>query len=298
MTVYLQTDLRTPRPLILIIPGGGYNFCSEREAEPVALAFLAKGYHAAVLRYHVGEFRDFQAALNDGQLALQQIKQIASNAAIEVDKIVVVGFSAGGHLAAAMSTMLSEKPSLCVLGYPAILDSFAEVMQVQAPSLDQQVTAMTPPTFLFTTFQDNVVPVENSWLYLRALEEHDVLFEAHVFQEGKHGLSLGTSAVGKNDPRFAQWFDLCCEWMEINWQKTSKPAEYPDVLTMPVGELMRNAANKKILLEYFPVWQDRSRYKIVRKFNLTELHEVAPQIFNATILQQLQSKLTMGEGAN
>lgn len=67
---------------------------------------------------------------------------------------------------------------------------------------------------------------------------------------------------------------------------------------MPVGELMRNAANKKILLEYFPVWQDRSRYKIVRKFNLTELHEVAPQIFNATILQQLQSKLTMGEGAN
>ena len=109
LTVYLHEEKPEfarvgKRPFILVIPGGGYSFCSEREAEPIALNFLAQGYHAGVLRYHVGEFRSFDASLQDAQEALAKITELSAGAwpSIDAEKIDVIGFSDGGPLAAAL----------------------------------------------------------------------------------------------------------------------------------------------------------------------------------------------------
>jgi acetyl esterase/lipase len=301
LTVYLHEEKPEfarvgKRPFILVIPGGGYSFCSEREAEPIALNFFAQGYHAGVLRYHVGEFRDFEASLKDAQDAMLQIQKLATDVPIDVDKIAVIGFSAGGHVAAALSTMTEVKPSLCILGYPAILESFATVMQIKAPSLETCVTPDTPPTFLFSTFEDNVVPIENSLLYLRALEENDVPFEAHIFQKGKHGLSLATERFGNQpemvDPRFARWFSECVEWLEINWA-AKQVLEKPEHLRQwPIGDLVKEPANQAILFSIFPNWQEKSAFKIVKNFSLEQLTTISPDRFTPELCDQLVSKLT------
>lgn len=307
LTLYLNDQLVAmdrveKRPFILVIPGGGYSFCSEREAEPIALSFVAKGYHSGVLRYHVGEQRDFKQSLQDAKRALVEIKKIHPCFKIAHDQIAVIGFSAGGHLAAAMSTLLDEKPALCILGYPAILASFAEVMKIKAPSLDACVTPETPPTFLFSTFEDNVVPIENSLCYLAALEEKDVPFESHIFQKGLHGLSLATKWFGASpemvDERFAQWFDLACEWLELNWAhpKKSFEQEKEENLLKPILEqslhhLMKEKRTQELLLKEFPKFSEKSYYKIIRKLTLKQLHQLAPEIFSSTKLALVQKQI-------
>ncbi len=308
LSVYLHEEKPefsrvTKRPFVLVIPGGGYSFCSEREGEPIALHFAAHGYHAGVLRYHVGEHRDFQKALDDGKQALAKIRELAAEWAIDTDKIAVIGFSAGGHLAAAMSNLLEEKPSLCVLGYPAILKSFSDVMQIDAPSLETCVSPETPPTFLFSTFEDNVVPIENSLLYLRALEENDVPFETMIFQKGKHGLSLATKYYGAKeemiDPRFARWFKTCVEWMEINWAEMKQTDKNLPLQDKPIKELWRNPKCKELILTYFPHWEDTSRYKLIKNLSFTELMQLFPARFQEKELHRLYGKLTtiIGETA-
>ncbi|MGX7172536.1 alpha/beta hydrolase [Enterococcus ratti] len=300
LTVYLHEEKSKDacvekRPFILVIPGGGYSFCSEREAEPIALNFLAQGYHAGVLHYHVGKFRSFEASLKDAQKALTQIHQLALETSIDIEKITVIGFSAGGHLAAALSTMAKVKPSLCILGYPAILKSFANVMQIDAPSLEKCVTNKTPPTFLFSTFEDNVVPIENSLLYLRALEENEVPFEAHIFQKGRHGLSLATKRFSDRDEmidcRFARWFDECVEWMELNWAKESTD-ELPKMLSQwPIRFLIKEPENRTLLYRYFPNWQEKSVFKIIKNFSLQQLTVMLPERFAQKQCDELVAQL-------
>jgi acetyl esterase/lipase len=298
LTVYLHEEKPEfhrieKRPFVLVIPGGGYNFCSEREAEPIALKFLAVGYHAGVLHYHVGANRSFDLALKDAEQSMEIIENLSIGAKVDSEKIAVIGFSAGGHLAAALATLSDKKPSLCILGYPAILESFAKIMQVKAPSLTECVTAQTPPTFLFSTFEDNVVPIENSLLYLRALEEHEVPFETHIFQKGKHGLSLGNKWSGNSeemiDPRFAQWFELCTEWLEINWQAQAVSKEVTinsDVWQVPIKELFALKDNRALLLNYLPTLADKSAYKIIRSFSFAQLCEMAPEKFPKSQVEQ------------
>ncbi|MCR1942993.1 alpha/beta hydrolase [Enterococcus gallinarum] len=302
LTVYLHEEKPEfarvgKRPFILVIPGGGYSFCSEREAEPIALNFLAQGYHAGVLRYHVGEFRSFDASLQDAQEALAKITELSAGAwpSIDAKKIAVIGFSAGGHLAAALSTLSERKPSLCILGYPAILQSFAKVMQIKAPSLETCVTPETPPTFVFSTFEDNVVPIENSLLYLRALEENDVPFETHLFQKGKHGLSLATERFGNReemvDPRFGRWFNECVEWMEINWAESSTGEMPAALVEWPIAALIKEPKNRALLVNSFPSWQEKSTFKIVKNFSLQQLTAIIPERFSQAQCDQLVAQL-------
>lgn len=301
LTVYLHESRPEfarveKRPFVLVIPGGGYSFCSDREGEPIALNFAAAGYHTGVLRYHVGEHRDFKKALLDAEKSMKIIKELDDSWKVDREKIAVIGFSAGGHLATSLSNLSNEKPSLCILGYPAILKSFSNVMQIDAPSLDECVTSETPPTFLFSTFSDNVVPIENSLSYLKALEEQEVPFESHIFQEGLHGLSLATKWFGASekmiDPRFARWFDLAVEWLENNW--TKEAAENPetrDVLEHPLKKLCHSEKNQELILTLFPKFKDKSYFKIVRDLNLKQLAEIAPTVFTAERLDELKNKL-------
>lgn len=310
LTLYLHEDCPEfqrvkNRPFVLIIPGGGYSFCSEREGEPIALNFLASGYHTGVLRYHVGQSRHFEQSLADAEKSLNIIRELAKEWKIDQEKIAVIGFSAGGHLAAAMSNLLEEKPSLCILGYPAILSSFSEVMKIAAPSLDQCVTKDTPPTFLFSTFEDNVVPIENSLLYLRALEENEVPFETHIFQKGLHGLSLASKWYGAReemiDERFARWLPQCIEWMELNWKESEKvnhTIEISNVEEVPIKQLMAVQENQQLFYRLFPRWQDSSSYKIVKNFSVNQLRRAVPEMFSAKQLEQLSKGLVVPKEGN
>ncbi|NIK70821.1 alpha/beta hydrolase [Paenibacillus sp. BK720] len=245
LTVYLHdiTELRAkPRPIILIAPGGGYGMVSEREAEPVAIAFYNAGYHAAILRYSVGEdARDMQPMVE----ALDSIRILREHSGewrIAGDKIAVCGFSAGGHLAASTGTMWNEpalmerlngagdlvKPNALILGYPVITSgefahrgsfhnltgSHEDDDAARFFSIEKRVTSGTPPTFLWHTEDDSAVTVENALLMISALRKNQVPFECHIFNKGQHGLSMCNEEVHTPNPHCAHWFGLCIEWLD------------------------------------------------------------------------------------
>ncbi|HOO25133.1 MAG TPA: alpha/beta hydrolase [Clostridiales bacterium] len=208
------------RPAVLVLPGGGYHGCSDREAEPVAMAFLAQGYHAFVLRYSVGKGKAaFPRPLEDAEAALELIKTRADEWKVKKDKIAVIGFSAGGHLAAALATMGRVRPNAVILGYPCILSSISSILAEPVPSVDEYVDGKTPPAFIFGSYEDTVVPIENSLAFANALDKAKVPFELHVFQKGHHGFSLANVVVSPEEKylqenRFARaWLELCIKWL-------------------------------------------------------------------------------------
>ena len=209
----------TTRPAVLIFPGGGYHFVSDREAEPVAMSFLAEGYNAFVLRYSVGEGEEFSSAFREAEEAIALIYQNANEWNVDKDKIAVIGFSAGGHLAASLATMGNIRPDALILGYPCILSSIEEVLAFPIPSVEAEVDASTPQTFLFSTFEDELVPVEHTLQFMQALNDYQIPFESHIFQHGKHGLSLAKSHLSAGieenvNEDVAKWFDLSVNWLK------------------------------------------------------------------------------------
>lgn len=207
------------KPAVLVFPGGAYKFCSDREAEPIALAYLAKGFNAFVLRYSLNDKAAFPTPLNDAEKALRFIRDKADEFHIYPDKIAVCGFSAGGHLAAAVSTMSEEKPNACILGYPCILDSTSPILAKPVESLDRYVTPNTPPTFIFAARDDGCVPIKNSLRYADKLDENGVGFELHIFSHGDHGFSLATDTVCdkhwlKICRQNSYWLDRSAEWLK------------------------------------------------------------------------------------
>lgn len=207
------------KPAVLVIPGGAYKFCSDREAEPIALAYLAKGFNAFVLRYSLNDKAAFPTPLNDAEKALQFIRDKADEFHIYTDKIAVCGFSAGGHLAAAVSTMSEEKPNACILGYPCILDSTSPILAKPVESLDRYVTPNTPPTFIFAARDDGCVPIKNSLIYADKLDKNGVGFELHIFSHGDHGFSLANDTVCdkhwlKICRQNSYWLDRSAEWLK------------------------------------------------------------------------------------
>ncbi|NLB36744.1 MAG: alpha/beta hydrolase [Clostridiales bacterium] len=205
---------------ILICPGGAYRACSDREAEPVAMAFLSQGYNAFVLRYSVGEgAAKFPRPLEDAEEALELIRNNADEWEVYEDRIAVLGFSAGGHLAAALSTMGRLRPNAAVLGYPCILDSTSPLLAEPVPSLEKEVDEKTPPTFIFAAANDTCVPIENSIEYATALNKHNIPFEMHIFSGGGHGFSLGTEVVFSNEKSLNEniyskrWVKMCFDWL-------------------------------------------------------------------------------------
>ena len=218
------------RPAVLICPGGGYFMCSEREAEPVAMAFLAQGYHAFILRYTVGQNAAFPRPLNDAEEALALIRENAEEWGVDGEKIAACGFSAGGHLAAALGTMGRLRPNALILGYPCILDSMSPILAAPIPSLEKKVDQRTPPAFIFATAKDRLVPVENSLQFAAALARAGIPFELHVFQEGIHGLSLAKALTANGqrtmvDANAASWVELCAAWLKTVFGDFAAAAE-------------------------------------------------------------------------
>ena len=181
------------RPAMLVIPGGGYQYCSVREADPVAFAYLNAGFQTFVLNYSVGAHSVWPNPLEDVEQALELIRS-RDDWNVYPDKVAVVGFSAGGHLASAAATMAKNRPNAAVLGY-AVTGTDVTGCNPSAPDTTREVDRYTCPCFVFATCSDDVVPVQNSVDFCRALADQKISFESHIYAYGPHGFSVGNQSV-------------------------------------------------------------------------------------------------------
>lgn len=208
---------------MLVLPGGGYHHLAEHEGAHVARWFNALNMHAAVLNYQTGDF-ETSDLMKDVEDALQWLKSAPKSWNISQNRLGMIGFSAGGHLASITSTTSKVKPNLLLLAYPVISMEGDHAhagsrlhLLGESPSLDQmvqfsshtQVNEHTPPTFIWATSNDASVPIKHSLQFASSLAEHKVPFELHVFEEGRHGLGLAHS-----NPSCNQWLGLAQNWLE------------------------------------------------------------------------------------
>jgi acetyl esterase/lipase len=241
ITVYMPPNTAGPMTAVIIAPGGSYARLSmNNEGRAPANHLNTLGIAAFVLRYRLGPRYHHPIELGDAQRAIRTVRARAAEWHIATDRIGIMGFSAGGHLASSASThfdagtpeaadpidRVSSRPDFAVLAYPVI--SFVEPWTHQGsktnllgehpdPALarslssDTQVTASTPPTFIYHTNADTVVPVENAVAYFQALRKAGVPAEMHLFRNGPHGTGLG-----QQDPALAEWPRLLANWLRIS----------------------------------------------------------------------------------
>jgi acetyl esterase/lipase len=311
LTAYLQD--RSPemintwvRPAVLVFPGGGYYACSDREAEPIALSFLAEGYQSFILRYSLGNNATFPRPLNDAEEALELIRSHAEEWAVDPEKIAVCGFSAGGHLAAALGTMGRVRPNAMILGYPCILDSISSILATPIPSLEKQVDERTPPTFIFSTAADQLVPVEHSLQFAVALDRAKVPFELHIFQNGTHGLSLAKPVTSSGlrmmvDSDAAKWMELCVGWLENLFGTFPSDREMTTViaacdaseynLDVVLEICWVNPTCKALIEEYFPEIEANPQINLLMTASLRQINGFAKNPLSEEILSELERKL-------
>ncbi len=221
------------RDLLLILPGGGYEYTSEREAMPVAKAFMPAGVHAAIFWYREEKLL-YPALLDEALELIHELENLP-----QVNKLMVIGFSAGGHYASLMSTYLSDHFTKSLLIYPVIstLPKYAHVgsyenllgkkftgEDIEEVSTDLQVHENVPPTFLMHSMDDGAVPVENTINYLNALRLNHVYAECHIYPTGGHGISVLSKETHNWDMSFEQfdkeagyirsWVDLAFNFIQ------------------------------------------------------------------------------------
>lgn len=233
----------TKRPLVVICPGGGYCFTSEREAEMFALRWNSYGYQAIVLWY---SYRPavYPAALLELARTVKLARDHAAEWDVDPDQIFVQGSSAGGHLVASYGMFWKRdfvaetlhtdaeqlRPNGMILNYPVITsgefahrESFENLLGdrydelADEMSLENQVSADTPPAFLWHTNQDGLVPAENSLLLALAMRRAGRPVELHMYMKGNHGLGLASELTmdpekGAVEPSCQSWFELAYRW--------------------------------------------------------------------------------------
>lgn len=240
ITVYAagaQANRGNPSPVIVICPGGGYGGLAAHEAEPIAKWLNTLGVTGVVLKYRLGPRYRHPVPLTDAQRALRTVRARAAEWNLDTKRAGILGFSAGGHLAATVSTQfdggdpnaadpidrMNSRPDVSVLVYPVItftdphthagsrrnlLGDMPSQDLIDAMSAEKRVTNDTPPAFIFHTADDQAVPVENAILYASALRRHGVPFEMHIYEKGRHGVGLAES-----DPVLRTWPGRCADWL-------------------------------------------------------------------------------------
>lgn len=234
------------RPAVVVCPGGGYEFLSDREAEMIALTLNSFGYHAVVLRYSVAPDAVYPTALVELASAVAMLREKEKEWHIDTDKILVQGFSAGGHVAASYGMFWSEKflseevgvstqmlkPNGMILCYPVITSgeyahrsSFEKLLGeqydklVDKMSLETQVNENTPPAFLWHTYTDDCVPVQNSLLLIGEMLKRQIPVEFHMYPSGGHGLGLANKLTANPGGYGVQkncegWIESLRKWLE------------------------------------------------------------------------------------
>lgn len=252
VTAYLPYNLKEmgradqKRPCMVICPGGAYTMLSERESEPIALKFLNWGFNVFVVNYSVAPCR-FPTQMIEVAAAFELIYKNADEWHCNTDKIGIIGFSAGGHLAAHYSNAYncdavravfadSKSPNFTVLGYPVIsadksiahqgsfvnlLGQYPEGEKMSEFSCECLVNADSPKAFVWHTVGDNVVPVQNSLVYANALAANGVPFSLHIYPYGQHGLStvdyLTNNACDLDNKKeyAAEWLVDLQKWLKV-----------------------------------------------------------------------------------
>lgn len=294
------------RPAVLIFPGGAYRVCSHRESEPVAMAYAAQGFNTFVLNYSLNENAVFPKPLKDAEAALELIRNNSAEWSINPEKIAVCGFSAGGHLAAALGTMGKIRPNALILGYPCILASMGEIFPAPIPSCDEFVDDKTPPTFIFHTFEDELVPVENSIKFSAALDKVKVPFEMHIFQKGCHGLSLAKDLTSSGLQRFAnpdveKWFELSVCWLHNLFGKFDSSALYLESqngsevneysVDVVLERMWVNPECQQIINEYIPGFDQYPHFKAALSVSLRQICSYSPDLFSEEQISEIDRKL-------
>lgn len=250
LTTYVASVLdgvpfNNKRKAILVIPGGGYHNCANREGEPMAHVFLAAGFNAFVLQYSTVSTGDptWPNPLADASAAMKYIRDHAERYCIDPDYVFVIGSSAGGHLAASLGTLWDNdeieallgmpkgqnRPTGMILCYPVITGgeyahrgSFNNILgekrndpdAIAALSLENCVSEKTAPTFIWTTAEDTCVPPQNTLFFAKALAEQKIPFELHIYPKGGHGASLNNEIVACRYPAVADWVEDAIRWMK------------------------------------------------------------------------------------
>lgn len=242
LTVYRAPGEQRSKTAIVVCPGGGYGgLAMDHEGVQIAAWLNSLGVTAAILDYrHRGKGYGHPAPLQDAQRAIRTLRARASELEIDPHQIGILGFSAGGHLASSAGThfdagkpddadpieRVSCRPDFLILCYPVItlvgpvthqgskrnlLGPDPDPELVKSLSSELQVTADTPPTFLFHTSEDTGVPSENSILFYLALQRNKVPCELHIFEKGRHGIGLGKTIPGSSD-----WSNRCAAWLAVH----------------------------------------------------------------------------------
>ena len=247
----VEINPKRKSPAMLVLPGGGYGMVSDREAEPIALRFLSKGFASFVLTYSVAPIR-FPYQLTEAVMAMNYIRLNAEEFNVDPDMVSSVGFSAGGHLCATLGSIsdceavkgvfeskVCPRPNATVLGYPVItcdnekghVGSFINLLgeenkdRYKELDLTSLISERSAPAFIWATYGDELVPVKNAILAAEAYERVGVPFSLHVWGRGQHGLSVADKTVygkaGEDYPPLKKmtksvvsWVDMAIEWLE------------------------------------------------------------------------------------
>ncbi len=226
-----------PAPCVVIFPGGAYIDRAFHEGAPIAEFFNSRGLHAAVVEYRVRP-NTHPAPLADAQRAVKLLRHMAKELRVDPEKIVTLGFSAGGHLAASTITLSdvetgvedevskeSSLPNGAVLCYPvtSVGAAFGHIgsgknllgdeyeNRCEEFCLENRVSENTPPVFIWHTSDDAAVNVKNSLVFGEKLRDYGIPFEMHIFPHGVHGLGLA-----KNTFDNVKWADLAADWIIRN----------------------------------------------------------------------------------
>ena len=242
------------RPAVLVIPGGGYLYCSPREGEPVALAYAARGFHTFVLKYSCARQAAGFAPLKEVSWAIGHIRENADKWSVDPNKIAVCGFSAGGHLALSSGVLAENKPNAMILGYPAvsapnfpgadfmlrILEGRDDVTDADAAKYDllAHITKDAPPVFIAATAED-LLTTFGALPLAKKYSDMGRQYELHVFQYGPHGYSLANEVTADGsiqmlEPAFSQWHELSVQWLH----KTFGKPVHGDKNTSRMAQLM------------------------------------------------------------
>lgn len=246
LDIYLPENLYKgeKKPNLIICPGGGYAFCSEREAEVIGVDYLSERFNVFILWYSVPDHK-FPTQIREVAAVMELIYKNSDEWECDTKKIAIMGFSAGGHLAGHYTNKYnckevrevfpeSKAVNASILCYPVVTaderyshsDSFLRVAgnyplsqeQMDMFSLERCVNEKTPPTFIWHNAGDDGVPVMNSLLYSEALSKNKIPFEMHIFPNGVHGLATcDKRSIGEMSPEIehtAQWIPLCKKWLK------------------------------------------------------------------------------------
>ncbi len=234
------------RPAVIVLPGGGYRFCSNREADPIAAAFLARGFQTFVLTYLCRpQGVRYPEELLEAASAVDYVRKNAADFNVNPDEIFVVGFSAGGHLTANLAVdhqnvaqkagvSLDCKPTAVGLCYPVISKkhghqaSFENLLEgysdeekeglMKGLNLDEMVNEQTPPAFIWATATDDAVPADNALRYALAMDRNGISYELHIYPRGCHGLATASAEICGEHPdliRVSRWVDDCAAYFRI-----------------------------------------------------------------------------------